>query len=173
MDVIHPTSCSNALDGNNTHQSVTLEYYNPYDNRVVDLLERAKKLLTDSNSGSGNINDGSTRNSHNPRRNLPTAASQHYMLTHDPSYQPSTQQKSPLTQNLMDDFQSFLEVFYIEQRQKDGIAQISSNHQDVLWLFEELEWRFEEIHRGYEETRHVGIMTPRNRDRIVVRKITI
>ena len=66
MDVSHPTSCSNALGGNNTHQSVTSEYYNPYDNRVVDLLEWAKKLLTDSNSSSGDINSGSTGNLHDP-----------------------------------------------------------------------------------------------------------
>jgi hypothetical protein len=56
-----------------------------------------------------------------------------------------TYDKSTITV-LMDEFQSLLEGFYIEQRQNEGAK-------DVLWLFEELEWRFEEIRRGYEDER--------------------
>lgn len=57
-----------------------------------------------------------------------------------------THQEATSTNELMQEFQSLLEAFYIEQRQNDA-------SKDVIWLFEELEWRFEEIKRGYEEER--------------------
>ncbi|KAL7507796.1 hypothetical protein ACHAXN_004916 [Cyclotella atomus] len=57
-----------------------------------------------------------------------------------------TYEAETTTNELMKEFQSLLEAFYVEQRQNDA-------SKDVIWLFEELEWRFEEIKRGYEEER--------------------
>lgn len=66
--------------------------------------------------------------------------------THNTQQKLLTYQEATTTNELMKEFQSLLEAFYIEQRQNDA-------SKDVIWLFEELEWRFEEIKRGYEEER--------------------
>ena len=84
---------------------------------VENLIQRANRLL----------------GMHNPQHRGPHQK----LLTYE----------HPTTANeLMREFQSLLEAFYIEQRQNDA-------SKDVIWLFEELEWRFEEIKRSYEEER--------------------
>eukprot|EP00804_Cyclotella_cryptica_P005344 CCRYP_017432-RA/>CCRYP_017432-RA protein AED:0.07 eAED:0.07 QI:0/-1/0/1/-1/1/1/0/659 len=143
VNTSHPTDCFDSDNGHNSHPMDCSKDHNSYNKHVANLLERAKFLLHDSHnssSSSDDINDD------------PTETSQHYMLTYDPSYQPNTMRKGPLIRELMKEFQSLLEGFYIEQRHKaDEKLQTTPNHEDILWLFEELEWRFEEIRRGYEE----------------------
>ncbi|KAL7480692.1 hypothetical protein ACHAW6_013222 [Cyclotella cf. meneghiniana] len=123
------------------------------DDRVAHLLERAKNLLSDDDDVNDcGSDDGDGSNSHS---NPPLNSSQRYMLTYDPSYRPHATQPTnhgaPLLRDSMKEFQALLEGFYVEQQHRNEMAQTATSHDDVLWLFEELEWRFEEIRRGYEE----------------------